>query len=247
MADAIPLVPRKALLGNHRYRSVSQHIGVELIPSLRPDHWHMTLFRNGHVHATVQPKHIAMLPQLLRAVGLGLTDADGWKHRWCRPREHNPYHAVERLGHVYYIGAEGIPVVKIGTSINPSARLATLQTSSPVRLHIWATCTGGRELEHRLHRRFAAHRHHGEWFHAAPEVIAFMEQEVQDARQFYAIHAMPWQDGWEAREQAIREQLEAQAEETDSDVAWGFRSGSIIVADRHHEEEHLPLPRHRSR
>jgi hypothetical protein len=67
-------------------------------------------------------------------------------------------------GYVYVIGAEGLPVVKIGKAKNPEWRMQVLQTGTPVRLSLLWTTLGGLELEGRLHRRFSAYRKHGEWF-----------------------------------------------------------------------------------
>lgn len=63
--------------------------------------------------------------------------------------------------------------VKIGyTGSDPARRLAELQTGSPTRLRLGATCFGDRELEGWLHRRLADRglRSHGEWFFPSPEV-----------------------------------------------------------------------------
>lgn len=60
-------------------------------------------------------------------------------------------------------------LVKIGVSRDPAARLKSLKTGSPYRPHIAATrefTTRRRahDMETRLHRFFARHREHGEWF-----------------------------------------------------------------------------------
>ncbi len=58
--------------------------------------------------------------------------------------------------------------IKIGVALDPVARLADLQIGSPVPLSLaWRiVCPNARQLE--AHRRYAAHRSHGEWFDAAP-------------------------------------------------------------------------------
>lgn len=65
---------------------------------------------------------------------------------------------------VYVIGAPDDTTVKIGRTIDPPGRLATIQRMSPVPLKILWTTPGGYELETRLHRHFSAVRSHGEWF-----------------------------------------------------------------------------------
>jgi hypothetical protein len=57
---------------------------------------------------------------------------------------------------------------KIGIAGDPEKRLRELQTGSPVLLTLVGAMPGGLALERLLHRRWAAHRIHGEWF--APEV-----------------------------------------------------------------------------
>jgi hypothetical protein len=56
---------------------------------------------------------------------------------------------------------------KIGIAGDPAQRLRELQTGSPVILRLVGTIPGGLALERLLHRRFAAHRLHGEFFSPA--------------------------------------------------------------------------------
>jgi hypothetical protein len=56
---------------------------------------------------------------------------------------------------------------KIGIAGDPAQRLRDLQTGSPVVLKLVGVMPGGLSLERLLHRRFAAHRLHGEWFSPA--------------------------------------------------------------------------------
>lgn len=73
---------------------------------------------------------------------------------------------------IYFIQAEN-GHIKIGFTDGEDAnvRLATLQTGSPVLLKLLGTIEGTVEHEKDLHRRFAAHRVHGEWFQAIPELL----------------------------------------------------------------------------
>jgi hypothetical protein len=55
--------------------------------------------------------------------------------------------------------------LKIGyTSRNIKQRLGQLQTGSAEKLVVLATIRGNKRTERALHRRFAHHRLHGEWF-----------------------------------------------------------------------------------
>lgn len=65
---------------------------------------------------------------------------------------------------VYLVGTQGARPVKIGVASTVEARIAELQTGSPLPLYlIWKT-RGGQSLERDLHQRFAPYRIHGEWF-----------------------------------------------------------------------------------
>jgi hypothetical protein len=75
---------------------------------------------------------------------------------------------------VYFIEAQGTDLVKIGIAAVPTERLRELQTASPHKLRILATMPGGKPVESRLHRHFAAHRATGEWFHRNPELDALV-------------------------------------------------------------------------
>lgn len=65
---------------------------------------------------------------------------------------------------VYLIGAEGLDMVKIGTTADVNQRVRAMQTGLPLTLSVLWTCEGGRELERALHDKFRAHNHRGEWF-----------------------------------------------------------------------------------
>lgn len=75
----------------------------------------------------------------------------------------------------YFIGGESGPV-KIGYSCNTKDRLRTMQFSSPIKLDILATATGGRERESAYHEQFRECRLHGEWFERTPEILAEIER-----------------------------------------------------------------------
>jgi len=82
---------------------------------------------------------------------------------------------------VYFIQRGSDGPVKIGFSKNPKGRLASLQTGIPERLHMLATVPGGKEEEQRLHRRFGPHCIQGEWFHPAPELMAYIGEHGRAA------------------------------------------------------------------
>lgn len=76
---------------------------------------------------------------------------------------------------IYFIRADVVGYIKIGHAGDPAARLADLQTASPVPLSLIQTAPGGREEEADLHCRFAGARLHGEWFLPTSDLLAYIE------------------------------------------------------------------------
>lgn len=75
---------------------------------------------------------------------------------------------------VYLIAADISGLIKIGSAVDPQARLRTLQTGSPEPLRLIDTRPGGEAHERELHRRFSHLRAHGEWFHPDADLIALI-------------------------------------------------------------------------
>lgn len=95
---------------------------------------------------------------------------------WPKPRAPKPVSVASapKASVVYFIEAEGSGRIKIGTTDRLDKRLAALRASSPLPLNLIATIAGDFNDERRLHHRFAHLRLHGEWFSAAPELLAFL-------------------------------------------------------------------------
>lgn len=82
-------------------------------------------------------------------------------------------------GLIYFMRrADGVGPVKIGCSKWPEQRLQALQIWSPEPLEIVAAVAGTFADETRLHREFAEHRLHGEWFEATPRVLSAIARIV---------------------------------------------------------------------
>lgn len=81
---------------------------------------------------------------------------------------------------IYFLQDSRTYSIKIGFTDAPDAeaRVAALQTGNSSELVLLTSFNGGREKESELHRRFAAHRIAGEWFHPAPELVKFIILEV---------------------------------------------------------------------
>jgi hypothetical protein len=80
------------------------------------------------------------------------------------------------VGYVYLISADGIPMVKIGKSVNPHLRLATHQISSPVKLSLVATASTSfmTDTERGLKEFFREFRSHGEWYRVGVDKARFI-------------------------------------------------------------------------
>lgn len=80
---------------------------------------------------------------------------------------------------VYFMEAGPGGHIKIGTAVNPQARVRDLQTGNASRLAILASFPGGEAEEAELHRRFASAKLHGEWFERTPDLMALVESHIQ--------------------------------------------------------------------
>ena len=76
---------------------------------------------------------------------------------------------------VYFIVADEVGRVKIGTSVDAARRLKTIASMSPVPLRLAAVTNGHEGHEAKLHERFASARLHGEWFVLTPEIKGMIE------------------------------------------------------------------------
>lgn len=79
---------------------------------------------------------------------------------------------------VYFIRAQTLGLIKIGSTVDLGHRLVCLQTGSPDKLElIGAICADDAfKIEERLHREFADVRTHGEWFQPSAELLALIAE-----------------------------------------------------------------------
>lgn len=86
-------------------------------------------------------------------------------------------------GFVYFIQAGGSDgAIKIGWADDVEKRRSDLQTANPEELRIIGVKAGVRDMEKALHRKLAPHRIRGEWFRAAPEVLAEITSNATGVR-----------------------------------------------------------------
>lgn len=79
---------------------------------------------------------------------------------------------------IYFVQTSDNRFIKIGKANDPSQRLASLQTGSPVRLKLIGAVPGGHETEHAVHQRFQALRTYGEWFRASDDLLDYITQSL---------------------------------------------------------------------
>lgn len=86
---------------------------------------------------------------------------------------------------VYFIrrctDPEGL--IKIGFTRNVRARVKSLSTATPGGVELLASCEGGAQKEHDLHRRYASDRVDGEWFRPSAAVISAVASAQTDPHQ----------------------------------------------------------------
>lgn len=84
------------------------------------------------------------------------------------PGDHGQEQGSE--SHVYFIESESAGLIKIGRSVNPVGRFNAIRTMSPDKLVLLGSAPETVCSESELHKKFAKHRRHGEWFEDVPEI-----------------------------------------------------------------------------
>lgn len=95
--------------------------------------------------------------------------------------------------YVYFVQAKTLGLIKIGVATEPHDRLYTLRISSPDELTLLGVIRDDAAFghEHGLHRRFAEHNSHGEWFRPAPAILAYIEQHAVDYDELLSAENLP--------------------------------------------------------
>lgn len=86
-----------------------------------------------------------------------------------------------KQGYVYCIGERGRDLgVKIGYSVNPTARVAELQTGNPRELVLLGAFQGTEADERDLHERYFGDNLVGEWFRPSPALLSEFDIESEE-------------------------------------------------------------------
>jgi hypothetical protein len=86
---------------------------------------------------------------------------------------------------VYFAKVANGNRLKIGLSRDPRTRVKILSIGSPVKLVLYYARPGDRQMETRLHRRFAADRLHGEWFRVSEDILHWIDMDAQERRHIH--------------------------------------------------------------
>lgn len=86
-----------------------------------------------------------------------------------------------KQGYVYCIGERDRAVgVKVGYSVNPTARVAELQTGNPRELVLLGAIEGTEADERDLHERYVADNLIGEWFRPTAALLSEFDIEAEE-------------------------------------------------------------------
>lgn len=80
---------------------------------------------------------------------------------------------------VYFVQAETMLRIKIGTSNNIARRVCELRIGSPDKLRVMAVMPGDCSVERQLHKKFSEDRLHGEWFSPSENLLAYINGVMQ--------------------------------------------------------------------
>lgn len=107
------------------------------------------------------------------------------------------YMAAQRASSVYFLRSISTGLVKIGHSIDPKRRAASIASQSGATAELLLVLRdAGTRGEAVMHSRFAHLRERGEWFRAAPELLDFID--LARARQLDRVAERIEQSAWAA-------------------------------------------------
>ena len=181
-AERFPLLSGADLAADVAWQGIIREpfLFAEIVPSTLPGFFWLSLVQDGGVQDYfTRPVRQDGLLMFLEAKDFDAKAAH-WTPRARAAEQDCPWREREHErsdgGEVYFIQADCGGPIKIGVSACADSRLDQLQQYSPFPLRVLATMPGGFKKERQLHARFAAHRLHGEWFEAVPELLTFIAE-----------------------------------------------------------------------
>lgn len=99
------------------------------------------------------------------------------------PRRGRPRKAPTTASLVYFVRAHVVGYIKIGKADCVHTRFRTLKSQSPDTLILMGAIQtrDATRLERSLHKHFAQHRVHGEWFRPDPELMTYIKENAKPA------------------------------------------------------------------
>lgn len=176
---------------DHRYLADTGDAVIDLIPG--PRGWFITVLSTTSLVGTRKAIWPTEFADEFAAFGVQLPAQPQWNGRWTGTYGRNPYEAKELRGHAYIIQGKLTGFIKIGASISLRNRLAMLQSVSPDELVVLRALPGGFQTEAALHKRFAADRHHGEWFLPSEDLLRFID--IVTPAMLYPLLTPEWRNG----------------------------------------------------
>lgn len=96
---------------------------------------------------------------------------------------------------IYFVKSNGSSYIKIGTSIDVSGRVDSLQTANPKELKVKAILNGSFQTEKGLHELFSHIRVRGEWFKWTDEMQYFIRtiRDNPSVENIYSLYRLSMQ------------------------------------------------------
>lgn len=96
-------------------------------------------------------------------------------HPYSKIRYGSPLQEIVQY-YIYFVQGESGGAIKIGTTLNPVARMQSLQTGFPEELKLLAIIPGDAGRERKIHEYFGKFRLKGEWFKPEAELINMIDK-----------------------------------------------------------------------
>lgn len=127
-------------------------------------------------------ERICVVKECLNIAAMGVNACSEHEEMFNRVRHHvagGTPRSSKATSWVYFVRVGEDGPIKIGSSVEPAARISSLQTGMPDKLFLLGVCPGGRAKERELHALFADFRRRGEWFAPAGEILDYIKSNAK--------------------------------------------------------------------